>query len=560
MVAKSNPAINEEALAQELAKAHPKAERDGILATIAYVERMKAKGKDRSFFEHMVSEAKKGGNVDQIRGAEIALDCFNLIARMPAAEKPEEIAADVPKFELRRENESEKAPITVGQVKCRNTEGGYMVVAVSPHARAIFGDTAGGMEDEIRYYSTHREPSLFGQPGIPPITKFYRLTKSGRSCYVVTRSVDNGRDSVGRHGAIFAWAYVIDEKDFPKLGNNPFRVIRMPGLESKRDDNSVDVQLQPSMGIVSKEAVETLFSPKKEEAELARKDLLELARCLKADKFTVMVTRRDELKELEMLFEVLPPSERARLTFSTFVDELYKADEFRLQSVDLRFLYPHYENRLYPDPMPKDLMWVRLHEGPKGNLYPEKETPLSTVLGYMLSRSDSAAAFVRGVEKFSGIYEANVRGAPQRSYNFDDYCTFWREVHSEPHHGAEWIVRNSPIISATLSSDAGHALGLESFKNMLGDIASSWQPERAPEEKRNLREVASHILQSLSERRSREDVAVISDFKANLVSKHAESDVMGPIKLQRDMAGAVEFYSNPQLVASQPPPKKALNK
>jgi len=56
------------------------------------VERMVAKGKDRSFFERMLSESEKGGDVDQIRGAKITLDCYKLIAKAP--EKPKEAPAE----------------------------------------------------------------------------------------------------------------------------------------------------------------------------------------------------------------------------------------------------------------------------------------------------------------------------------------------------------------------------------------------------------------------------------------------------------------------------------
>ena len=73
-------AIDRAALAEELKEMHPNAQADGILATIDYVARMVAKGKGRGFFEKMVSNAEKGGNADEIRGAEISRDCFGLVA------------------------------------------------------------------------------------------------------------------------------------------------------------------------------------------------------------------------------------------------------------------------------------------------------------------------------------------------------------------------------------------------------------------------------------------------------------------------------------------------
>ena len=85
--------ISKEALASELKGMHPTAEMAGILATISYVERMIAKGKGRDFFENMVSNAEKGGNKDEIRGAEISRDCFSLII---IKEKPTEEPKEKP--------------------------------------------------------------------------------------------------------------------------------------------------------------------------------------------------------------------------------------------------------------------------------------------------------------------------------------------------------------------------------------------------------------------------------------------------------------------------------
>ena len=92
MVEKVRQPVDKEALVQRLKEMNPNAQAEGILATIGYVERMVAKGKDRSFFERMLSESEKGGDVDQIRGAKITLDCYKLIAKAP--EKPKEAPAE----------------------------------------------------------------------------------------------------------------------------------------------------------------------------------------------------------------------------------------------------------------------------------------------------------------------------------------------------------------------------------------------------------------------------------------------------------------------------------
>jgi len=107
VVEKVRQPVDKEALAQRLKEMHPNAQAEGILATIGYVERMVAKEKDRSFFERMLSESEKGGNVDQIRGAKITLDCYKLIAKAPEPEKP--AAVEKPK-EAPKEEKPKEAP------------------------------------------------------------------------------------------------------------------------------------------------------------------------------------------------------------------------------------------------------------------------------------------------------------------------------------------------------------------------------------------------------------------------------------------------------------------